>query len=84
MPPLYLVRSRIWLSRDNNQDGTVFPGFCQMKRCGNDLSLVTDDRAEDQLTRAEQDELESVVRANTLLGILKTEAHASLAHTKTA
>ena len=55
-----------------------------MKRCGNDLSLVTDDRAEDQLTPAEQDELESVVRANTLLGILKTEAQASLAHTKTA
>ena len=39
-------------------------------------------RTEGQLIPAEQDELESIVRANTLLGVLKTEAHAFLAHAK--
>jgi hypothetical protein len=39
-------------------------------------------RTEGQLTPVEQAELESIVRANTLLGVLKTEAHAFLAHTK--
>ena len=37
---------------------------------------------EGQLTPAEQAELESIVRANTLLGVLKTEAHALLAKAK--
>ena len=41
-------------------------------------------RTDGQLTPDEQVELESIVRANTLLGILKAEAHAFLAHTKTA
>jgi hypothetical protein len=41
-------------------------------------------RTEGQLTPAEQDELESMVRANTLLGALKAEAHAFLAHTNPA
>jgi len=41
-------------------------------------------RTEGQLTPTEQVELESIVRANTLLGILKAEAQAFLAHTKTA
>jgi hypothetical protein len=39
-------------------------------------------RTEGQLTPAEQTELESIVRANTLLGVLKTEAQAFLAHAK--
>lgn len=33
-----------------------------------------------RLSPTEKDELESIVRANTLLGILKTEARAFLAH----
>ncbi len=37
---------------------------------------------EGQLTPVEQAELESMVRANTLLGVLKAEAHAFLAHAK--
>ena len=37
---------------------------------------------EGELTAAEQAELESMVRANTLLGVLKAEAHAFLGHTK--
>jgi hypothetical protein len=37
---------------------------------------------EGQLTPDEQVELESMVRANTLLGVLKAEAHACLAHTR--
>lgn len=41
-------------------------------------------RTEGQLTPAEQEELESIVRANTLLGVLKAEAHTFLAHTKPA
>ncbi|MCZ7640642.1 MAG: hypothetical protein M5U12_34025 [Verrucomicrobia bacterium] len=39
-------------------------------------------RTEGQLTPAEAAELESMVRANTLLGILKAEAHTLLAPTK--
>lgn len=38
--------------------------------------------AEGRLTAIEREELESIVRANTLLGVLKTEAAAVLAHTK--
>jgi len=39
-------------------------------------------RTEGQLTPDEQAELESIVRANTLLGVLKAEANAFLAHAK--
>jgi hypothetical protein len=39
-------------------------------------------RTEGQLTPPEQAELESIVRANTLLGVLKAEASAFLAHAK--
>ena len=35
---------------------------------------------EGQLTHDEQAEIEAIVKANTLLGILKVEAHAFLAH----
>ncbi len=35
---------------------------------------------EGQLTQAERAELESIVRANTLLGVLKAEARAFLVH----
>ena len=38
-------------------------------------------RTEGSLTPVESDELESIVRANTLLGILKAEARSVLAHT---
>jgi hypothetical protein len=41
--------------------------------------LLADRRTEAQLTPAEQEELESLVRVNTLLGILKAEARAVLA-----
>lgn len=37
---------------------------------------LADKRSEGQLTPAERNELESMVRANTLLGVLKTEAPA--------
>ena len=37
---------------------------------------------EGQLTPAEQVDLEAIVRANTLLGVLKAEAHAFLAHAR--
>ena len=37
-------------------------------------------RTEGQLTPAEQADLESIVRANTLLGVLKAEARVFLAH----
>ena len=40
---------------------------------------LADRRTEAQLTPAEQEELESLVRVNTLLGILKAEARAVLA-----
>ena len=39
-------------------------------------------RTEGRLSPPEQVELESIVRANTLLGVLKTEARAFLAHAK--
>ena len=39
-------------------------------------------RTEGQLSPDEQAELESIVRANTLLGVLKAEASAFLAHAK--
>jgi len=39
-------------------------------------------RTEGQLTPAEQAELESIVSANTLLGVLKAEASVFLAHAK--
>jgi len=42
--------------------------------------LLADGRTEAQLTPAEQEELESLVRVNTLLGILKAEARAVLAN----
>ena len=41
-------------------------------------------RTEGQLMPDEQAELESIVRANTLLGVLKAEAQAFLAHAKPA
>jgi hypothetical protein len=41
-------------------------------------------RTEGQLTPAEQTELEAIVRANTLLGLLKAEAHAFLAHSQSS
>jgi hypothetical protein len=41
-------------------------------------------RTEGTLTPAELDELEAIVRANTLLGLLKAEAQAVLAHAKPA
>lgn len=40
---------------------------------------LAEKRTEDQLTPAELEELESFVRVNTLLGILKVEAQAVLA-----
>lgn len=39
-------------------------------------------RTEGQLSPAEQAELESIVRANTMLGVLKAEASAFLAQAK--
>ena len=41
-------------------------------------------RTEGALTPAEQDELEGIVRANTLLGLLKAEAQSVLAHSQPA
>lgn len=41
--------------------------------------LLADKNAEGQLTAGEREELESLVRVNTLLGVLKTEAQAVLA-----
>ena len=41
-------------------------------------------RTEGLLSSAERDELESIVRANTLLGVLKAEAYAFLAQAKSA
>ena len=41
---------------------------------------LADKRSEGQLTPAELAELESIVCANTLLGVLKTQARAFLAH----
>ena len=41
--------------------------------------VLAEKRTEGQLTPAELEELESLVRVNTLLGVLKVEAHAVLA-----
>jgi hypothetical protein len=41
---------------------------------------LADKHTEGQLTPVEQAELEAIVRANTLLGVLKTEARAFLAN----
>jgi len=41
--------------------------------------LLAEKNTEGQLTAAEREELESLVRVNTLLGVLKTEARAVLA-----
>jgi hypothetical protein len=43
---------------------------------------LADKRTEGQLVPAELAELEAMVRANTLLGVLKTEAHALLTRVK--
>lgn len=42
--------------------------------------LLADKRTEGQLSPAEREELESLVRVNTLLGVLKAEARAVLAN----
>lgn len=41
-------------------------------------------RTEATLTAAEQEELEAIIRANTLLGLLKAEARSVLAHAQGA
>jgi len=41
--------------------------------------LLAEKNTEGQLNAAEREELESLVRVNTLLGVLKAEAHAVLA-----
>ena len=43
---------------------------------------LADKRSAGQITADEQGELESIVRANTLLGVLKAEARAFLANGK--
>ena len=45
---------------------------------------LAEKRTEGKLTATEQEELESIVRANTLLGLLKAEAQSLLAHDKPA
>jgi hypothetical protein len=45
---------------------------------------LAEKRTEGALTPADQDELEGIVRANTLLGILKAEAQSVLAHRQPA
>lgn len=45
---------------------------------------LADKRNQDALTPAEQEELEAMVRANTLLGLLKAEAQAVLTHVQPA
>jgi hypothetical protein len=45
---------------------------------------LADKRTEGRLAPAELAELEAIVRANTILGVLKTEAHALLARVKPA
>jgi hypothetical protein len=45
---------------------------------------LAEKNTEGQLTPDEQAEIESIVRANTLLGVLKAEAHTFLAHKKTS
>ncbi len=43
---------------------------------------LADRHTEGRLTHDEQAELEAIVKANTLLGILKVEAHAFLVHSQ--
>ena len=45
---------------------------------------LAEKRTEGSLTPLEQEELESLVRANTLLGLLKAEAQSVLSHIKPA
>ena len=45
---------------------------------------LAEKRTEGSLTPLEEEELESLVRANTLLGLLKAEAQFVLSHTKPA
>ena len=45
---------------------------------------LADKRTAGSLSPTEMNELEAMVRANTLLGLIQTEAHAILAHTKAA
>jgi hypothetical protein len=45
---------------------------------------LADRNSEGRLTVQEQEELASIVRANTLLGLLKAEAQSVLAHAKPA
>jgi len=45
---------------------------------------LAEKRTEGKLTATEQEELESIVRANTLLGLLKAEAQSLLADDKPA
>ena len=45
---------------------------------------LAEKRTEGTLAPTELEELEAIVRANTLLGLLQAEAHSLLAHTKTA
>lgn len=45
---------------------------------------LAEKRTEGTLTPAEAEELEAIVRANTLLGLLQAEAHTMLAHAKSA
>jgi hypothetical protein len=45
---------------------------------------LAEKRTEGKLTPAEQEELEAIVRANTLLGLLKAEAQSVLVHAKPA
>ena len=44
--------------------------------------VLADRKNQGTLTPLEEEELESLVRANTLLGLLKAEAHLVLSHTK--
>ena len=46
--------------------------------------ILASKRTEGTLAPAELEELESIVRANTLLGLLKAEAQSVLAHAKAA
>jgi hypothetical protein len=45
---------------------------------------LADKKNQGNLTPLEEEELESLVRANTLLGLLKAEAQLVLSHTKPA
>ena len=47
-------------------------------------NALADKKNQGKLTPLEEEELESLVRANTLLGVLKAEAQLVLSHTKPA